>query len=179
MNNVQPIRQLSKVEELKTILLKQSYRNYFLFLFGINTGLRISDVLKLKVRDVRDCSHIIIKEQKTGKEKRFMINNELRSEILRYTANMEDHEHLFPSKKGGHIGRVQAYTLLKKAATNAGLDDIGTHTLRKTFGYHFYKKTKDVALLQNIFNHSAPSVTLRYIGINQDIIDAAVEDFSL
>ena len=92
---------------------------------------------------------------------------------------MRDHDYLFPSKKGGHIGRVQAYTLLNDAAKEAGLEDIGTHTLRKTFGYHFYKRTKDVALLQNIFNHSAPSVTLRYIGINQDIIDAAVENFSL
>ncbi|MDX9806823.1 MAG: site-specific integrase, partial [bacterium] len=53
------------------------------------------------------------------------------------------------------------------------------HTLRKTFGYHFYQKTKDVALLQQLFNHSAPSVTLRYIGINQDIMDMAIEDFSL
>jgi len=179
MNKVQPIRQLSKVEKLKTILLKQSYRNYFLFLIGINTGIRISDILKLQVCDVLNSSHIVIKEQKTGKVKRFVINKDLRSEILRYTENMEENEYLFHSKKGGHIGRVQAYTFLNNAAKEIGLEDIGTHTLRKTFGYHFYKKTKDVALLQNIFNHSAPSVTLRYIGINQDIVDAAVENFSL
>jgi len=179
VNNVQPIRQIPKIEELKTILLKQSYRDYFLFIFGINTGLRISDILTLQVKDVCNSSHIIISEQKTGKTKRFMINNELRSEIIRYTENMKDDEYLFHSKKGGHIGRVQAYTLLNNAAKKAELKEIGTHTLRKTFGYHFYQKTKDVALLQNIFNHSAPSVTLRYIGINQDIVDAAVENFSL
>jgi len=46
-------------------------------------------------------------------------------------------------------------------------------------GYHFYQRTKDVALLQEIFNHSAPSITMRYIGINQDIIDSALDDFSL
>jgi len=51
--------------------------------------------------------------------------------------------------------------------------------LRKTFGYHFYQQTKDVALLQELFNHSSPSVTLRYIGINQDKIDQAYDNFSL
>ena len=179
MNHVQPIRQLSKIEELKIILLKQSYRNYFMFLFGINTGLRISDILPLKVKDVRNTSHIVIKEKKTGKEKRFMINNELKSEIMRYVGNMQDEDYLFASKKGGYISRIQAYAVLNEAAKEVNLNEIGTHTLRKTFGYHFYQRTKDVALLQNIFNHSAPSVTLRYIGINQDIIDSAVENFSL
>jgi len=59
------------------------------------------------------------------------------------------------------------------------MDSIGTHTLRKTFGYHFYQKYKDIALLQELFNHSAPSVTLRYIGINQDMIDDAMKEFKL
>jgi site-specific recombinase XerD len=53
------------------------------------------------------------------------------------------------------------------------------YTLRKTFGYHFYQRTKDVATLQMIFNHSHPSITLRYIGINQDLMDEAVDHFSL
>jgi len=179
MKYVQPIRDLKKIEELKVIFHKQNYRNFFLFLFGINTGLRISDILKMKVSDVRDRTHITIQEQKTGKEKRFKINNDLQTEILRYISNMKSDDFLFPSKKGNHIGRVQAYTILNDAAKKAGLKEIGTHTLRKTFGYHLYQKTKDVALLQNIFNHSAPSVTLRYIGINQDIIDSAIDDFSL
>lgn len=58
------------------------------------------------------------------------------------------------------------------------MEEIGTHTLRKTFGYHFYKKTKDVAMLQDIFNHSAPVVTKRYIGITQDEIDEAIDKFN-
>ena len=43
--------------------------------------------------------------------------------------------------------------------------------MRKTFGYHHYQKFKDIAMLQKIFNHSTPQVTLRYIGIDQDQID--------
>ncbi|QDS33750.1 tyrosine-type recombinase/integrase [Brevibacillus brevis] len=65
------------------------------------------------------------------------------------------------------------------AARKSGLDEIGTHTLRKTFGYHVYQRTKDMATLQMIFNHSHQSMTVRYIGITQDLIDDAVSGFSL
>lgn len=52
-------------------------------------------------------------------------------------------------------------------------------SMRKTFGFHFYQNTKDVKVLQELFNQSAPSVTLRYIGISQGIMDSAIDDFSL
>jgi len=59
------------------------------------------------------------------------------------------------------------------------IEEIGTHTLRKTFGYHFYKKTNDIALLMELFNHSSQSITLRYIGMNQDFMDEQLIDFNL
>ena len=181
MKTVQPIRDIDKIEEVKAVLLKRGWRDYMLFIFGINTGLRISDMLKLKVKDVKNKTHLYINEQKNGKSKRFKINETLKSELEKYTNNMHDEEYLFQSRKGENIPvtRVQAYRILNRAARKVGLSEIGTHTLRKTFGYHFYNKTKDMALLQEIFNHSAPSVTLRYIGINQDIMDKAVEEFCL
>ena len=182
MNTVQPIRELSKIEEMKSVLMRQGYRDYFLFILGINTGLRISDMLSLLVSDIKGKTHIVIREKKTGKLKHFRINNTLQYEIAQYIRGMRDEDYLFPSRKGHKtrpISRVRAYMILNGAAREIGLDEVGTHTLRKTMGYHFYKKTKDVALLQEIFNHSAPSVTLRYIGINQDIIDRAIDEFSL
>jgi integrase len=180
MNYVQPIRDPKKLEEVKAILKRQSFRDYFLFSLGINTGLRISDILPLKVMDVKGKSHIIITERKTKAYKRFRINQALAEVINEYTAGMQPEEYLFPSQKTHEpIKRVQAYKILNKAAAQAGLSEIGTHTLRKTFGYHFYQQTKDVALLQELFNHSAPSVTLRYIGINQDIMDNAIDGFSI
>jgi integrase len=180
MRTVQPIRDKEKIAAMKAELLKTGRRNWFLFVFGINTGLRISDILNLKVKDVKGKSHLIIYEQKTGKYKRFKINRELQQHILSYTANMDDEEYLFKSLRSPFpIKRIQAYKILNRAAKKIGISEIGTHTLRKTFGYHFYQRTKDVALLQEIFNHSSPSITLRYIGINQDIIDKAVDDFSL
>lgn len=180
MEFVQPIRDKRKLEEIKVVLKKQSLRDWFLFIMGINTGLRISDLLKLKVEDVRRRTHIVITEEKTDKKKRFIINRNLEVQIEEYTTGMDDEDYLFPSQKTGKpVTRVQAYRILNQAAGKVGLEEIGTHTLRKTFGYHFYQKTKDVALLQELFNHSAPSVTLRYIGINQDVMDRAIDDFSL
>ena len=80
---------------------------------------------------------------------------------------------MFPSRKGSSaIQRNQAYKILNEAARTVGIQEsIGTHSMRKTFGYHAYKSGIDIALLQKIFNHSCPSVTLRYIGITQDSID--------
>lgn len=110
-----------------------------------------------------------------------MINRQLREDIDKYINNMGSNEYLFQSQKGKNkpISRVQAYRILNNAASKIGLDEIGTHTLRKTFGYWHYKQYKDVALLQELFNHSAPSVTLRYIGINQDAMDKTIRDFYL
>jgi integrase len=183
MNKVElePIRDKNKIAEIKKILKKQSYRNYILFVLGINTGLRISDMLKLKVEDVRGRTHIVLKEQKTCKNKRFLINSNLRRELNAYIEKMKAAEYLFQSRIGDNkpLSRFQAYRILSEAGRKVGLESIGCHSTRKTFGYHHYKKNKDVALLQKLFNHSSPSITLDYIGITQDIMDESIEKFSL
>jgi integrase len=104
----------------------------------------------------------------------------LQQEIMRYTAGMRADEYLFASRKGNDpITTTQAYRALVKAADMIDRNDIGTHTMRKTFGYHYYKRTKDIVTLMEIFNHSAPSITKRYIGITQDEIDQSLRDFLL
>ena len=109
------------------------------------------------------------------------VQNHLKKEINMYIENtlLNDEEYLFKSKKRKikPITRVQAYNILKRIAKKYKLESIGTHTLRKTFGYHFYKKTHDVALLMTIFNHSDPSITLRYIGIEQDNVNKSLKNF--
>lgn len=185
MKFVQPIRDLSKIEEMKSELKKNGTRDYLLFSLGINTGLRVSDIIKLQVKDVVTedktvKTHIDIIEKKTNKHKRFKINASVGEELKQYVKYMQPEEFIFKSRKGNnHITRVQAYRILNEAASRIGLEEIGTHTLRKTFGYHFYQQNKDVVLLQQLFNHSSPSITLNYIGINQDIIDDAYTNFSL
>lgn len=181
MKIVQPIRDKNIIEQFKTELLKNGYRDYMMFVMGVNVGLRISDILELKVCDVKDNTHINIIEKKTTKNKRFLINSKLREDINKYINTMNDDEYLFQSRKGTNepITRVQAYRILNNVADKLGIEEIGTHTLRKTFGYWHYKQYKDVAILQDIFNHSAPSITLKYIGINDDIKDKTIEDFYL
>ncbi|MBX9972529.1 site-specific integrase [Cytobacillus firmus] len=180
MNFVQPIRDQEKVDAIKAYFRKDSQRNYLLFLMGINTGLRVSDILKLKVGDVKE-KHITIREQKTGKQKWIMITPALRRELKACIGDRQDDEFLFKSRQGGNkpIGRSMAYKILRNAATAFKLKDIGTHTMRKTFGYHFYQQTKDVAMLQEIFNHSSPDITLKYIGVNQDGMDKAMSKFRI
>lgn len=180
MNFVQPIRDSEKVDAIKEFFKEESDRNYLLFLMGINTGLRISDILKLRVGDVKE-KHITIREQKTKKQKWIMITPPLRRALKGYLPGRPDHEFLFKSRQGGNkpIGRSMAYKILRKAAAEFKLKDIGTHTMRKTFGYHFYQQTKDVAMLQEIFNHSSPDITLRYIGVNQDGLDHAMTKFKI
>ena len=179
MQVVEPIRTRSKIERVKQVLKLKKERDFLLFVMGINCGLRISDLLKLKISDVKNKTHIEITEQKTGKNKRCY--NRIKSAQCNYIKNKKPEQWLFASQKGPKaITRIQAYRIIKDASKIAGLDEhIGTHSLRKTFGYHFYQQTKDVALLQNILNHSSPNVTLRYIGINQDIIDSQLNLFSL
>lgn len=186
MNFVQPIRDKEKLEEMKNELRKNGTRDYMLFYTGINTGLRISDLLRLNRDDIRNKdgsmkSHISIIEKKTKKNKKFPITNGLFAELDRYTKNMYAGEYLFKSQKGNNrpITTSQAYRIIVNAGNNIGLTEVGTHTMRKTFGYHHYQQYHDIALLQEIFNHSSPSITLRYIGISQDEIDKSYYNFCL
>lgn len=119
--------------------------------------------------------------EENQKEKRIDMTPELQRELKAYIEGKEDHEYLFKSREGINkpISRSMAYKILRAAAEYVNLDDIGTHTLRKTFGYHFYKQTKDVAMLQEIFNHSDQRTTLRYIGINQDAMNNAMKKFKI
>ncbi|WP_371175928.1 tyrosine-type recombinase/integrase [Bacillus atrophaeus] len=180
MNFVQPIRDPECIFYIKRFLKEQNMRKYMLFVTGINSGLRISDILQLRVRDAKRPYFNLI-EKKTKKKKRIDMTPALQREFKAYVEGKEDHKFLFKSREGikKPISQSMAYKILRAAAEYGGLDDIGTHTLRKTFGYHFYKQTKDVAMRQEIFNHSDQRTTLRYIGINQDAMNNAMKKFKI
>lgn len=119
-----------------------------------------------------------IVEQKTGKT-RILYLSSLQELIQDYTKDLEPEDYLFPSTKGGHLEVNTVYQMFQKVAALLDRDDIGTHTLRKTFGYHYYKKTKDVGTLMEIFGHSSEKITKRYIGINEDEINETLLNFKL
>lgn len=180
MEIVQPIKKKRDIEAMKNAL---HGRDRLLFIFGINSGLRISDILPLTVGDIRNKDSLTIREKKTSKSKTFRFNTAIKSAIKEViTPDMNDDDYIFRSRKGTNkpISRVQAYRILNAAAERAGLNiDIGTHTLRKTFGYHAHKAGVDLALLQSIFNHNSQRETLRYIGIVQDDIDNVYDAINL
>lgn len=183
MNVVEPIRDIDLLEDIARYFDATSPRNKLMFLLGIYSGLRISDILKLKVKDVKNKSTISIREQKTGKQKIFAVNPYLRTALHNYIENYEmDMDAYLIKRQGKHnkpISRDMAYKIMREAADFFGLQNIGTHTLRKTFGYHFYQQTKDVVTLQKIFNHSDPSITLNYIGLQQAEMNKKINDFKL
>lgn len=180
MNTVEPIRDIGTVNDIADYLREQSERNYIMFMIGIYSGLRISDILTLRVRDVRNRDRIMIREKKTGKERRFPINKALKKDLDKYVESMHDYEYLIKSRKDRNkpITRQQAWTILQTAGEKFGVQKIGTHTMRKTFGYHMYRQTHDIVAIQKILNHATQEYTLRYIGVTQDTLDTAINNLS-
>jgi len=217
MNTVQPIRSTSKIGEIKR-MLKPNRRDYLLFVLGINTGLRIGDLLRLQVKDVlfkksnTPKGVLDIREEKTHKERRVLLNA-ASTEAIEWMLRGSGWFHIHTSAEAlshdpvtGHsrwvpttpdkgeaefrnawlfksartnkpISRVQAYRLIRGWAEKVGItENIGAHSLRKTWGYHA-RKTYGVGIeeIQAKLGHRSPSVTRRYIGITGDEI-AAVED---
>lgn len=184
MIDVQPLRDKTDIECMKTTLQERhSQRDYIMFILGINTGLRMGDILRLKTADVlaldtKKNKRMTIAEGKT-KKKRTISLKAVYAEVHEYALTNES-EWMFPSRQGTKaISVTQAYRVLTKAAWWNDIESVGTHTLRKTYAYHLYKQTKDVALIQNILNHSSPDITLEYIGINTDEMNNAMDSFSL
>ena len=190
MKSVEPIRDTKTIKNMRAILKSQSIRNELLFILGINVGLRISDILKLKVRDLTKSNtkapkdYVIITEIKTRKIKKFYIGDIVKKVIENYMKennNPEFDTYIFLSRKGINmpITRQQAYRIINNAAELLGIverndkgnlihGEIGTHTLRKTFGYHSFQNGTSLELLMDLFNHSSKTQTLRYIGITED-----------
>lgn len=189
MKTVEPIRDMKLIKAMRTYLKGQSTRNELLFIFGINVGLRISDILKLKFEDLvypdfKIKDSCLITEKKTSKSNRFYIGPIIKKVLETYIKEVKPEsldEYIFKSRKGGNkpITRQHAWYILNNAGEAVGLvkkdeneniveGELGTHSLRKTFGYHAYNKGVSLELLMQIFNHSSKRETLRYIGITEE-----------
>ena len=181
MGTTQPIR---AKEDLQLFLdyyksTKPSPRNYALITFGLNTALRISDILHLTWEDIYDFNkmdfrtHLCIYEQKTGKHNTVILNQKTKDALLLYINSIEiqPSHYLFTKTTDYHspLSRSQAYRIVRRAAEETlHREHISCHSLRKTFGYHAWKQGTPPALLMDIYNHSSYRITKRYLGIEQD-----------
>lgn len=184
MATVNPIREIKKIEAIKKIL-SSSKKGLTLFIFGINSSLRISDILKLNIGDVVDeCGkirrNVIIYEKKTGKQKQFPLNNSITAALKEYLKDRKCSQNcaiapespLFISSHKKRLSYSQAWRIIKGAGEAVGLEHLGTHSLRKTFGYHVYKRTGgNLGLVQKLLNHGSSGDTIKYIGIDQEQMD--------
>lgn len=192
MGTTQPIRdkeELKKfVDYYKTV--QPEPRNYALTILGLHTALRISDILKLKWKEVYDfernsfLGHLVISEKKTKKQSVIALNGHAKEALEQYRiACAPKPEYYIFSKKPDFdvpICRSQAYRIIKKAASDTVYDThISCHSLRKTFGYHAWKQGISPVLLMEIFNHSSFAVTKRYLGICQDERDSIFLEIDL
>lgn len=194
MKTVQPIRDLDTLQKCYDIARAHDARKgkgevswELILLVGFNTSLRVSDFRRFKVNDLRGRDYARITAKKTGKEARILINPSARRQINRLLSGRDGDEYIFRSRQRNGIThkyepvtRQRCYQIINAIAREAGIEDrIGCHTLRKTFGYHYYKMTGDVVSLQRILCHSYQRETLVYIGVIQENIDESLMKFNV
>lgn len=184
MNKVDVIKNKEDIKKIKEFLRLSNFRNYLMFIVGINTGLRITQILSLKFSDVVD-EHNNIVDKISFNNISYYINDNVQECFQKYIEINENilsnRTFIFKSKKGDNpIERSQAYRILNDASKSVGVNiKVGTHTLRKTFGYHFYMQNNDLKYLQKLFNHSSMSITADYIGINYKKTNSNYNSFNL
>jgi integrase len=178
MNFVEPIRDRKKIAQVKNLLRGQKrYRDLLLFVVGINTALRISDLLDLRIshfldKNLRIKGRFWIKEQKRGKRHEVVINISIRQDYIFF--NTKTNSYAEPIKRG------QAWKFITNICQEVGLHgNYGTHSLRKTWGYHARMNGVDLALIMHKLNHESIAYTKRYLGITDDELQAVVERLNL
>ncbi len=192
MNIAQPIRDESKLHAFKEYYreIEPIPRNYLLISIGLNTALRISDILLLRWEDVYNRqtgnyrTHIHLVEQKTKKASKIYVNHSIREALEWYWSenDIQNNSWLFGSKRNPDksISRMQAYRIIRKAAEYYQLEGvISCHSLRKTFGYYAWNQGISPVMIMNIYNHSSYQVTKRYLGVEQDDRDKVFQSIVL
>lgn len=185
MSATQPIKSRSQIKTLKDYFFyeKKNYRDYTLICLGMNSALRISDLLQLRWNDVyefktgRFREHISITEKKTQKQTWIAMNSNASNALKEYLLHIpfpSEESFIFPGQKpDAPLSRSQAFRIIKSAGEQLHFNTpISCHSLRKTFGYHAWKAGTPPAVLMAIYNHSSYQITKHYLGIDQDDKDS-------
>ncbi|MEW8972419.1 MAG: tyrosine-type recombinase/integrase [Mesobacillus sp.] len=181
MKTVSPIKSKNKIMLMKDFLINHSTRDYCLFVLGINTGIKLHDLLNLRVHDVcrQDGEITEVLSIPLYSNPPVYLNESIRSSLKKYLTESSfiGTDYLFRSRKTANpITRQQAYRIINAAARNAGIDEpVGMTTLRKTFGYHAYSQGVAISLIQKRLLHASPSETKHFIGIDQETVQVKID----
>lgn len=190
----EPIKNREDVERLKDFyrVTEPNARNYALIVVGVNSALRISDLLALRWKHVYDFDsggvrkHVELVERKTGKKKTLALNENARSALAalyRESWQTRKNDWVFHGDRRQDrkpLSRSQAFRIISYAAEQLELGEhISCHSLRKTFGYHAWKMGVSPVLLMSIYNHSSFEVTKCYLGISQEEKDEVYRSINL
>lgn len=177
---VYPVFDRTQQMKIELYLQSNNQRNYLLWILGTHTGLRISDILKIKVSDVQgDRLHIL--EQKTKKYKTIKLSAKLKQILSKY---IDDHQLqtdncLFFSRqsKGNPMSIRRVQQIVKQIGKCIGIEEnINTHSMRKTFAYNLYQLSgNNIALVMEALNHSREYITLRYLCIRDKLLNEMIE----
>lgn len=152
--------------------VKTAQRNYVIFCIGIYTGLRITDLLSVRITDFQGKFFRKI-ENKTGKIKEAILPETLMQDINDYIENCGITDYLFPSvradSKKKYLTRVQAWRIMTNVGRQIGEEQFACHSLRKIFGlWIYFNSGKDIARTMHALGHESPAYTLRYLGLKAE-----------
>lgn len=192
---VEPFKKIKDIEKIKQYLKgKDNKRDYTIFVLGINIGLRAGDLLKLKWSDVIEDGKIkktiYVIEEKTRNTKKVTrareidLNKPAREALQMYYDSLDSvgiADYIFTSRKGDkHLQVRSLHRIINNLVKELNIKgNYGTHSLRKTFGYHRYMNNIKLETLQKMFNHSTQEMTLKYIGITREVIQDAYNSVNL
>lgn len=179
-----PIKSREKVLDIQDYLKYKNERNYILFLIGVTTGYRAGDLVKLKVRDIKEAlkrGEFTIYEGKKMNSKNIREKNrrprtvELLPKVAKilkeYIKEKRDYEYMFQSRKGNNkpIGVPAVSNILKDAGEYFGLYDISAHSMRKTYAYKIYIDSGcDIVAVKELLGHRSIEETKAYIGLDRE-----------
>ncbi|KMT22995.1 tyrosine-type recombinase/integrase [Clostridium cylindrosporum] len=177
-----PILDVERITDISDYLKVRNKRDYVLFSIGIYTGLRIQDILELRVRDVKtDNGKIKAYINKKDTNMDVEVNDELKMILKDYIKDKKDYEYLFKSRQGAnkHISRQRAYDILSRAGKEFGIR-ISPHSLRKTFArILFVMSNQDITIPMQALGHTTPEQTRKYIGVTEAVVNSYIQKINL
>ena len=166
------------------------YKFCLLIVIGVFTGLRISDLLQLKFNQFTGSEFLNINERKTKKERRIKINSDLKDILERIKLKMDikdDDQFIFVNKYGTKpIDKSYVNVKLKEILHKYDIHlegNVSSHMFRKTLGNRALKlnnySNESIILLMELFNHSSPVTTKRYLGVRNSEIESIYDSLKL